>query len=48
MTAEGQALSGMSKPSTHPLQSLNASDVVTEHQNPSAVLWIVSLMVPLV
>lgn len=48
MTAEGQALSGMNKPSIHKLQSLNASDVMTEHQNRSVLLRIANLIVPLV
>lgn len=48
MTAEGQALSGMGKPSICTLQSLNAWDVMIEHQNRSVVLWIAGLMVPVV
>lgn len=47
MAAEGQAVSGMNKPSIHTHQSLNASDVMTEHQNTSVVLWIANLMVAL-
>jgi len=47
MTAEGQAHSGMSKPSVRTLQSLNASDVVTEHQTRSVVLQKAGLVVPL-
>lgn len=38
MNAEGQALSGMCKPFTDTLQSQNASDVMTEHQNSSVVV----------
>lgn len=41
MSAEGQARSGMSELSIHTLQSLNASGVMTEHQNTSIILQLI-------